>query len=475
MLQTSRARIGAVMILAVASLASATIGQQATPAGRRVAIRAAHLVDPASGQRTDDVVVLVDGDRVAQVGSRLPIPAGADTIDLGPATLLPGLIDVHTHLSSQSEDYYADTFRRSPIDAAVRAPIYARRTLEAGFTTVRDVGAAEFIDVALRNAINDGSVAGPRMAVATLALSATGGHGDLNGFSPYLRFEGFSGIADGADELRRKVRENVKRGADWIKVLAGAGVLSEEESAGAPQYSQDELNAVVTEAAMWGRKVAAHAHGAEAIARAARAGVASVEHGGLVDEEGVRIMKERGTFLVPDIITDVYILEHGAEQGLPPKIIEKERSLRGQQDANWSRAIKAGVKLAFGTDAGVYPHGQNARQFALLVKHLGMSPIDAIRMATTNAADLMAWSDRVGRVAPGRYADLIAVAGDPLADVSELERVRWVMKGGVVYKDDGVSASAGGRARRERRPPAPAARSSARPCRLRRRCPLRPS
>jgi imidazolonepropionase-like amidohydrolase len=448
MLQTSRARIGAVMIFAVASLAKATIGQQATPAGRRVAIRAAHLVDPASGQRTDDVVVLVDGDRVAQVGSRLPIPAGADTIDLGPATLLPGLIDVHTHLSSQSEDYYADTFRRSPIDAAVRAPIYARRTLEAGFTTVRDVGAAEFIDVALRNAINDGSVAGPRMAVATLALSATGGHGDLNGFSPYLRFEGFSGIADGADELRRKVRENVKRGADWIKVLAGAGVLSEEESAGAPQYSQDELNAVVTEAAMWGRKVAAHAHGAEAIARAARAGVASVEHGGLVDQEGVRIMKERGTFLVPDIITDVYILEHGAEQKLPPKIIEKERSLRPQQDANWSRAIKAGVKLAFGTDAGVYPHGQNARQFALLVKHLGMSPIDAIRMATTNAADLMAWSDRVGRVAPGRYADLIAVAGDPLADVSELERVRWVMKGGVVYKDDGVSASAGGRARR---------------------------
>jgi len=436
------------MILAVASLASATIGQQATPAGRRVAIRAAHLVDPASGQRTDDVVVLVDGDRVAQVGSRLPIPAGADTIDLGPATLLPGLIDVHTHLSSQSEDYYADTFRRSPIDAAVRAPIYARRTLEAGFTTVRDVGAAEFIDVALRNAINDGSVAGPRMAVATLALSATGGHGDLNGFSPYLRFEGFSGIADGADELRKKVRENVKRGADWIKVLAGAGVLSEEESAGAPQYSQDELNAVVTEAAMWGRKVAAQAHGAEAIARAARAGVASVEHGGLVDEEGVRIMKERGTFLVPDVITDVYILEHGAEQKLPPKIIEKERSLRPQQDANWSRAIKAGVKLAFGTDAGVYPHGQNARQFALLVKHLGMSPIDAIRMATTNAADLMAWSERVGRVAPGRYADLIAVAGDPLADVSELERVRWVMKGGVVYKDDGVSASAGGRARR---------------------------
>jgi len=424
--------VAALAVLIAASLIVPIVGQQPAPAVRRVAIRAAHLLDPASGQRTDDVVVLVEGDRITQVGSRLSIPPGVDTIDLGRTTLLPGLIDVHTHLSTQSDEYYADTFRRSPIDAAVRAPAHARRTLEAGFTSVRDVGAGEFVDVALRNAINEGVVAGPRMAVATLALSATGGHGDLNGFSPYLRFEGFSGIADGADELRKKVRENIKRGADWIKVLAGAGVLSEEESAGAPQYSQEELNAVVAEAAMWGRKVAAHAHGAEAIKRAARAGVASVEHGGLVDEEGVRIMKEHATFLVPDIITDVYILEHGAEQGLPPKIIEKERSLRGQQDANWSRAIKAGVKFAFGTDAGVYPHGQNARQFALLVRHLGLSPLDAIRMATTNAADLMMWSTRVGRVAPGFYADLIAVSGDPLADVSELERVRWVMKGGVV-------------------------------------------
>jgi imidazolonepropionase-like amidohydrolase len=410
--------------------------QQSGPAPRRVAIHAAHLVDPASGQRTDDVVVIVDGDRIRQIGSRLAIPAGVEVIDLGPATLLPGLIDVHTHLSMQSDEYYSDTFRKSPIDAAVRAPTYARHTLDAGFTTVRDVGAPEFVDIALRNAISDGVVAGPRMLVATLALSATGGHGDLNGFSPYLRFEGFSGVADGSDELRKKVRENIKRGADWIKVLAGAGVLSEEESAGAPQYTQEELNVVVAEAAMWGRKVAAHAHGAEAIKRAARAGVASVEHGGLVDEEGVRIMKERGTFLVPDIITDVFILEHGAQQGLPPKIIDKERTLRGQQDVNWSRAFKAGVKFAFGTDAGVYPHGDNARQFALLVKHLTLTPMEAIRMATTNAAELIGWADRVGRAAPGYYADLIAVTGNPLADVSELERVQWVMKGGVTYKDE---------------------------------------
>jgi imidazolonepropionase-like amidohydrolase len=426
-------RFAALLFLLLAVRTTVT-GQQ-PPATRRVAVRAAHLLDSVSGQRTDDVVVLVEGDRIAQVGSRLAIPNGTEVVDLGRATILPGLIDVHTHLSSQSGEYYSDTFRRSPIDAAVRASTYARRTLEAGFTSVRDVGSAEFIDVALRDAIKEGAIAGPRMAVATLPLSATGGHGDLNGFSPYLRFELFSGIADGPDELRKKTRENIKRGADWIKVLAGAGVLSEEESAGAPQYSQQELDAVVAEAAMWGRRVAAHAHGAEAIKRAARAGVASVEHGGLVDEEGVRIMKERGTYLVPDIITDVYILDHGPEQQLPAKIIDKERALRPQQDANWSRAMKTGVKFAFGTDAGVYPHGENGRQFALLVKHVMMSPIDAIRMATTNAADLLGWQDRVGRVAPGFYADLIAVAGDPLADVSELERVRWVMKGGVVYKN----------------------------------------
>ena len=410
--------------------------QQPAPPPHRVAIRAAHLVDPVQGKRLDDVVVLVEGDRVAKVGSGLAVPTGWETVDLGGATLLPGLIDVHTHLTSQSGNYYEDQFRRSPIDVAVRAHVYARRTLEAGFTTVRDVGAPELVDVALRNAIADGTVEGPRMAVATLALSATGGHGDLNGFSPYLRFEEMSGIADGADELRKAVRRNVKNGADWIKVLAGAGVLSEEESAGAPQYSQAELNAVVDEAAMWGRKVAAHAHGAEAIKRAVRAGVASVEHGGLVDEEGVRLMKEKGTYIVPDIITDVYILEHGAEQGLPQKIIDKERQLRVSQDANWTRAFRAGVKFAFGTDAGVYPHGENARQFALLVQHLGITPLDAIRMATVNAAELLGWSDRVGRIAPGAYADLIAVDGDPLKDVSELERVRWVMKDGVVYRDD---------------------------------------
>jgi imidazolonepropionase-like amidohydrolase len=238
------------------------------------------------------------------------------------------------------------------------------------------------------------------------------------------------------------VRRDVKYGADLIKVLAGAGVLSEEESAGAPQYTQAELDAAVDEAAMWGRKVAAHAHGALAIKRAIRAGVASVEHAGLVDEEGVRLAKEHGTFLVPDIYTDIYILEHGAEHGLPARIIEKERELRKAQDVNWRRAMAAGVKFAFGTDAGVYPHGQNARQFRYLVE-LGFTPLQAIQMATVNAAALLGRSDRVGRLQKGHYADLIAVAGDPLADVRLLESPTFVMKGGAVVPRPGGPPGSG--------------------------------
>ena len=315
--------------------------------------------------------------------------------------MLPGLIDCHTHLTQQSGDYYESLFRRSPIDSAVVAHVYARRTLEAGFTTVRDVGASEYIDVALRNAINRGDVVGPRMLVATLTVGSTGGHGDLSGFSPYLHFDGFSGIADGPAEIRKLIRTEVKNGADLIKVLATGGVLSEEAEAGK---------------------------------RTARAGVSSIEHGGLIDDEGIKLLVAKGIYLVPDIYTDEYIVAEADHLGLPKKMLEKERELRKHQIANWKRAIAAGVKLAFDTDAGVYPHGQNARQFRSLMD-LGLTPAQVIRMATVDAADLLGWSDRVGRLAPGYYADLIAVDGDPLTDVTELERVRFVMKGGAVIKE----------------------------------------
>jgi imidazolonepropionase-like amidohydrolase len=417
--------------LTLALLPCAAAAAEPAPPPHVIAVRAGRLIDGLGGAPVRDAVILIQGDRITAVGPGLAIPAGAEVVDLSRKTVLPGLIDCHTHMTMQSGNYYEDLFRRSAIDAAVVAHVYARRTLEAGFTTVRDVGAAELIDVALRNAIDRGDVEGPRMQVATLAVGSTGGHNDVSGFSPYLHFNGFSGIADGPEEIRKLVRFEVKNGADLIKVMATAGVLSEEASVGAPQYSQEEMNAVVAEATMYGKKVAAHAHGAEGIKRAARAGVTSIEHGGLIDDEGIQLLVAKGIYLVPDIYTDEYLVAEGEHLGLPPKMIEKEKELRKHQIANWKRAIAAGVKLAFGTDAGVYPHGQNAHQFRSLLD-LGLTPAQVIRMATVNAADLLGWSDRVGSLTPGRFADLIAVDGDPLADVTELQRVRFVMKGGTV-------------------------------------------
>jgi imidazolonepropionase-like amidohydrolase len=427
-----RTRLTTLALLACVAFGQA--GAQQADTTTRIAIRAGRLIDGRGGPPVANAVIIIEGERITAVGPGLTIPAGARVIDLSSSTVLPGLIDAHTHVTTQPSDYYEDIFRKTPIDVAIKAHVYAKRTLDAGFTTIRDVGSGEFIDVALRNAINRGDVPGPRIQAATLTVGSTGGHGDLTGFSPYLKFGTFSGVADGVDDIRKLVRFEVKNGADVIKMIASAGVLSEEESVGAPQYSQEEMNAVVEEAAMWGRKVAAHAHGTEAIKRAIRAGVASVEHASLIDDEGLRLAKERGTYLVMDIYNDDYIMAEYKRLGYPQKILDKEAKVGRTQRENFRRAVQAGAKLAFGTDAGVYPHGWNGKQFAKMVEW-GLTPMQAIQTATANAADLLGWADRVGSVQPGRFADIVAVGGDPLKDIRELERVRFVMKGGVVYKE----------------------------------------
>ncbi len=421
-------------VVAVALLCPAARAR-AADAPTSVVVRAARMIDGVSDAVLTPGVVVITGDRIVGAGASASVPAGATTIDLGDVTLLPGLIDCHTHLSHGPGPFYERIFRRSPIDMAITAHVNARRTLDAGFTTIRDLGADEYIDVALHHAIDRGEIPGPRMLCATLAVGSTGGHNDLSGFTPYLDMHGFTGVADGPDEIRKLVRTEIKNGADVIKMIATAGVLSEEESVGAPQYSEAEMRAVVDEAAMYGRKVAAHAHGAEGIKRATRAGVASIEHCTLVDAEGITLMKKHGTYDVPTLYVVDYVVAEYGKLGYPERILEKARALGHQARDNFRLAVQGGVKYAFGTDAGVFPHGTQGREFKILTES-GLTPMQAIRAATVNAADLLGWSDKVGRLAPGRYADVIAVTGNPLADITTLEHPVFVMKGGEVFRQD---------------------------------------
>ena len=400
-------------------------------------IKAGKLIDVETGKVLTNQMILIRHDSIIQVASSISIPKDATLIDLSKYTVLPGLIDCHTHITGQpSGDYYGDIFRKSAVDVAVTAHVYAKKTLEAGFTTVRDLGAPGLVDIALRNAINNGDIVGPNIYAATVFIGSTGSHGDLNGFSPYLEFntpKGLSGIANGVEAVREQVRYNVKNGADVIKFGASAGVLSEEESVGAPQYTQEEMNAIVSEAKMWGRKAAAHAHGAEAIKMAVKAGVASVEHGSLVDAEGIQLMKEHGTYLVSDVYDDEYILSEYAKLGYPEKIINKEKMVGKLQRENFQKAVEAGVKIAYGTDAGVYPHGWNGKQFKWMTR-FGLSPMGAIQAATINAADLIGIKEKTGSIKAGKKADIIAVLSNPIDDITSLEHVEFVMKNGKVYK-----------------------------------------
>jgi len=405
-------------------------------------VLAGRLFDSTGDNLRETQVIVVEGERIKGVGSAasIKIPAGSTVIDLSNATVLPGLIDCHTHLGSRADRYNEIyDFKDSPFNSAFAGVVNAKKTLEAGFTTVRDVGSAPFLAVDLRNSINEGFLPGPRIVASGPGISITGGHGDLNNYTPQTRVTMFPEerdfqIADGAEQIRHTIRAQEKYGVDVIKILATGGVLSRGDKPGAPQYTLEELKVAAETAHMGGRKIAAHAHGAEGIKNAILAGIDSIEHGSLVDDEGIRLAKEHGTYFVMDIYNDEYLLNEAPKFGLTEEKLEKEKTVGKLQRENFEKAFKAGVKMAFGTDAGVYPHGDNAKQFFYMVKY-GMTPAQAIRAATSSAADLIGRTADVGTIEAGKYADIIAVDADPMSDVRALEHVSFVMKGGVVYKN----------------------------------------
>jgi len=405
------------------------------PAPRRVIVRAGHVLDVKTGKTLDNQAIVIEDDKIVSLGPGADAKAaGATIVDLPNATVLPGLIDSHTHITFDPKGLGYESLGISVPREALTGAKNARITLEAGFTTIRNVGASGYSDVALRDAINDGDVPGPRMLVSGPALGITGGHCD-NNLLPFEEHKQAEGVADGVENVQHKVREVIKYGADVIKICATGGVMSKGDDPNASQFTLEEMKTIVAEAHRLGRKVAAHAHGAEGVRWASDAGVDSIEHGHLMDDASIATLKKNGTYLVPTLYLMDWNRENMGQRHAPDYIVRKMQSVSAVGQNNAKKAFAAGVKVAFGTDAAVYPHGLNAHEFAVYVR-LGMTPLQAIQTATLNASDLLGWSTKIGTIEPGKFADLVAVDGDPLQDVTTLERVKFVMKGGEVVKNN---------------------------------------
>ena len=423
-------RLSAAPVLALLSALLTVALPAQTPA--RTLVRAAHLLDVHTGKLLDAQTIVVSGDKILSISPTAQTPAapGDTVVDLGPLTVLPGLIDVHTHMTMDTDfdPYHALTFTDGK--AAITGVVNAKATLLAGFTTVRNVGADDYIDVDLRDSIDSGLVPGPHMQVSGPALGITGGHCDDN-LLPFSYHIVGDGVADGIAQVQQKVRQNIKYGADVIKICATGGVLSKGDDLQASQYPLEEMKAIVADAHRLGRKVAAHAHGAQGIAWAAEAGVDSIEHGSFINDEGIAVMKKNGTYLVPTLYLEDWILENGH---LPVFFQQKMKDSIAVAKPNIRKAYEAGVKIALGTDAAVYPHGLNGHELEVYVRDLGMTPLAAIQSATLNAADLMGWTAKTGSLDPGKWADIIAVDGNPLTDIKLVQDPKFVMKSGIVYK-----------------------------------------
>jgi len=427
------------VILAVLLFALPFFAQSSSaPASRRVVIRPGHLLDVKTGNMLTGQAIVIEGDKIVSVGPMADArsEAGAETIDLPNATVLPGLIDAHTHLTYDPKNLGYEGLGISIPREALSGARNARVTLQAGFTTVRNVGAGGYSDIALRDAINDGDVPGPRILASGPALGITGGHCDDNLLAPEYHDTAL-GVADGVDAVRHKVRENIKYGADVIKICATGGVMSKGDDTNASQYTREEMKAIVEEAHRLGRKVAAHAHGAEGVIWASDAGVDSIEHGHLMNDESIATLKKNGTYVVPTLYLMDWNRENLSKRNAPEYMVHKMQTVSAVGQNNLKKAFAAGLKVAFGTDAAVYPHGLNAHEFAVYVR-LGMTPLQAIQTATLNASDLLGWANKIGTLEPGKFADIIAVDGDPLKDVTTLQEVKFVMKGGEVVKNEYV-------------------------------------